>query len=137
VAGTIFLDASGWFAALSPRDQWHAPAVRAYTEETRRGATFITTTLVLAEVHALLLRWRDPATGRRFLDAAFGTPSHTIIAPDMELTRAAIDTWIGGFADQAFSVCDAVSFELMRRERIARALAFDQHFAIAGFALVD
>jgi predicted nucleic acid-binding protein len=31
---------------------------------------------------------------------------------------------------------DAVSFELMRRNKVTHAFAFDQHFAIAGFKLL-
>lgn len=133
---SVFLDASAWFGALSPRDQWHAASVRLYTSATRAGLTFVTTTLVVAEVHALLLRWRDVKTGQRFLDAAFATPSHTIVAPDIALTRDAMDRWIAGFPDQSFTLCDAVSFEVMRRERVDRALTFDQHFEAAGFEAV-
>lgn len=133
---SVFLDASAWFAALSPRDQWHASALRLYTGATRAGMMFVTTTLVMAEVHALLLRWRDVDTGRRFLDASFTTPSHVIVAPDLELTRSAVTRWIHKYGDQPFSVCDAVSFEVMRRERIVRALAFDQHFEAAGFEVL-
>jgi predicted nucleic acid-binding protein len=33
-------------------------------------------------------------------------------------------------------LCDAVSFEVMRRERITSALATDRHFAVAGFDIV-
>ena len=36
--------------------------------------------------------------------------------------------------DQAFSLIDAVSFEVMRRHKLTHAFAFDRHFAIAGFA---
>lgn len=37
------------------------------------------------------------------------------------------------FADQRVSFTDCVSFALMRRHRIAKAFAFDQHFEYAGF----
>ena len=36
-------------------------------------------------------------------------------------------------SDHRFSLCDAVSFEVMRRERIEHALTFDTHFTIAGY----
>ncbi|MEP6780826.1 MAG: hypothetical protein ABJC26_13105 [Gemmatimonadaceae bacterium] len=39
--------------------------------------------------------------------------------------------------DERFSLTDAVTLELMRRERITRAFAFDQDFSTAGFALLD
>ena len=40
------------------------------------------------------------------------------------------------FSDQAFSLVDAVSFEVMRRNKVTHAFAFDRHFAIAGFELL-
>lgn len=132
----MFLDASGWFAALSPRDRWHHVARRIYAEAARAGVTFLSTPLVVAEVHALLLRWRGAGAGRRFLDAALDTPSHTLVAADLELVREAVDSWIAGYSDQTFSLCDAVSFEVMRRERVTYALAFDRHFEVAGFQLL-
>jgi predicted nucleic acid-binding protein len=136
VSRTIFLDTSGWFAALAPRDRWHAAALAAYTHAARTGHVFLTTTMVIAEVHALLLRWRDIPSGRRFLDAAFQTPSHSVVAPDLDLISAATNQWIHKFDDQSFTLCDAVSFEVMRRDRVGRALAFDRHFEVAGFELV-
>jgi predicted nucleic acid-binding protein len=44
--------------------------------------------------------------------------------------------WLERFDDQRFSLADAVSFEVMRREKVKQAFAFDQRFEIAGFALV-
>lgn len=42
-----------------------------------------------------------------------------------------------GFSEGSLlSAVDAVSFVLMRRERIRTAFAFDHHFAAAGFRLV-
>jgi len=42
-----------------------------------------------------------------------------------------------GFAlrsvDKDWSLTDCISFELMRRRRLTRALAFDHHFEQAGF----
>jgi predicted nucleic acid-binding protein len=39
------------------------------------------------------------------------------------------------FADQNFSLVDAVSFEIMRQERLTQAFAFDVHFEVAGYKL--
>lgn len=38
--------------------------------------------------------------------------------------------------NKRFSLCDAISFELMQRERLVKALTFDQHFATAGFEIL-
>ena len=45
--------------------------------------------------------------------------------------------WLARFADQRFSRPAAVSFELMARDTVRYALAFDQRFAIARFGLLD
>lgn len=45
--------------------------------------------------------------------------------------------WLEKFADQKISFTDAVSFELMRRHRIALAFAFDRHFELAGFKVLQ
>jgi predicted nucleic acid-binding protein len=41
------------------------------------------------------------------------------------------------YHDQDFTLTDAVSFEVMRRERIRQAFAFDGHFVTAGFELLS
>jgi uncharacterized protein len=129
----LFLDTAGWFAAITPRDAGHAKARRAYAAAAEAGDRLVTTPLVVAEMHAMILRWRDVAAGRRFLDLALESGTHSVVRVDSGLIAAAVDRWIKRFDDQAFSLCDAVSFEVMRTERIARALTFDRHFALAGF----
>lgn len=49
----------------------------------------------------------------------------------------AVARWLVRFPDQRFSLTDAVSFEVMRRERVTHAFAFDKHFETAGFKLLD
>jgi predicted nucleic acid-binding protein len=88
-------------------------------------------------MHALLLRWRDTRAGRLFLDAALESGAHAIVTVDDELVSAAVARWIRGYADQSFSLCDAISFEVMRRERITQALTYDRHFSVAGFTTLD
>jgi predicted nucleic acid-binding protein len=129
----LFLDSSGWFAAMSPRDRDHAPARQAYAAALSGGVQLVTTPLVIAEVHTLVLRWRGPQVAERFLAVAFESGAHVVVPLETELTHAALDRWIRRFADQSFSLCDAVSFEVMRRQRLPRALTFDRHFRMAGF----
>lgn len=44
--------------------------------------------------------------------------------------------WLRQRDDRAYSYVDATSFEIMRRERIVEALAFDNDFTAAGFVEV-
>jgi len=83
------------------------------------------------------LRWRGPSAGTLLLETVFDAGAHVIAGLDDELIDAAISRWIRRFADKPLSLADAVSFEVMRRERISRALTFDRHFADAGFEILN
>lgn len=136
MAGSLFLDTAGWFAALSPPESGHAKAKSVYVDAVRRGALLVTTPLVAAEMHVLLLRWRGPKAATFFLDTVFDSGAHVVAELDGELFDAALSRWIRKFADKPVSLTDAVSFEVMRRERITQALTFDRHFKDAGFEIV-
>ena len=63
-------------------------------------------------------------------------PVHEWLPVSSELQRDAITRWLARFPDQEFSLVDAVSFEVMRRNKLTRAFAFDHHFTVAGFELL-
>lgn len=118
---------------MSPRENGHAAARDAYATAASRGVQLVTSVLVIAEMHTLILRWRGPRDGERFLALALESGSHAVVAPEADVVHVALDRWIRRFADQSVSLCDAVSFEVMRRQRLSRALTFDQRFRVAGF----
>ena len=136
MAGGLLLDTSGWFAALSPPEAGHAAARDCYADAVRRGQLLVTTQLVAAEMHTLILRWRGAEAGLLFLETVFESGSHLVLSADEELVGAALSRWLRRFADQPLSLADAVSFEVMRRERLTRALAFDRRFALAGYEIL-
>jgi predicted nucleic acid-binding protein len=131
------IDTSALLALASSRDQHHAAAVAAEARFRKRGGRWIGTTLVLAELHGHLLRRLDPAGARRVLTAVIADPAFDWRDASIELVSGAVDRWLAGYADQRFSLTDAVTFELMRRERIAEAFAFDSDFVTAGFELLQ
>jgi predicted nucleic acid-binding protein len=135
VAASLFLDTAGWFAALSPRERGHDIARETYADAIRRGELVVTTPLVVAETHTLIVRWRGPRGGTLFLETVFETGAHLVVSLDDQLIDAAL-RWIRRFADKPLSLADAVSFAVMGRERITRALTFDRHFADAGFEIL-
>lgn len=136
MSGTLFLDTSGWLAALSGREAAHEQARSAYTEQVVGGGTLLTTALVVAEMHTLLLKLGGPAAGLKFLDGVAADPTHEVVEVDRDLRLASIERWLRRFGDQEFSLTDAVSFEVMRRRKLRRALALDRHFVVAGFEVV-
>ncbi len=132
----VFLDTSGWFAALSPKEAKHAPSFEAYREWIEDGVPLVTTNLVVAEMQTLLTRFRGGAESVRFLDSLYQDPTHTVVFVDRTLERAAVDRWLRRFRDKRLSLADAVSFEVMRLRKLRYALALDEHFAMAGFERV-
>ena len=129
----LFLDTAGWFAAVTPRESGHAKARKVYSEAAKAGDRLVTTPLVIAEMHAMILRWANARAGQDFLELALESGTHIVVETDAELLSAAVARWMTRFKDKPFSLCDALSFEIMRRERITRALTFDKHFSMAGF----
>ena len=134
--GQVFIDASAWFAVTNPRGSRYGEAQDALAALQAEHAEFLTTSLVIAEFHALLSGRLPPAAALRFLDETAADPMVTIVHVDPEIQTAAVDRWLRVYRDQSFSLCDAVSFEVMRRERISRAFTIDHHFAVAGFTMV-
>lgn len=135
MSGLLFLDTSGWLAALSPREAAHARTREIYEGQIGEGGRLLTTSLILAEMHTLVLRFRGSAPALALLDQLAADPSHEVIDVDRELRLAAVERWLRRFNDHDFSLADAVSFEVMRRRRVRKALALDRHFVEAGFEL--
>lgn len=93
--------------------------------------------LVIAEFHASLLYARGPTDAREAVARLLADPAHEWLAVDQDLTQHASARWLARFPDQRFSLTDAVNFEVMRRERVTHAFAFDKHFETAGFKLLE
>ena len=128
---------TGALIALSRRkDQHHARAVDIAERHLGSGGQFVGTTLILAEFHSHLLYLRGPSAARVAVSALLDDPVQEWIPVSADLQRDAIGRWLARFSDQDFSLTDAVSFEVMRRNRVTHAFAFDRHFAIAGFELL-
>src|SRR5437588_191756 len=77
-----------------------------------------------------------PPAARSVLSALLEDPLYQWRDVPVSLVRAAIAGWLDRFRDQRFSLTDAVSFELMRQERLTAAFAFDTDFVTAGFELL-
>lgn len=134
--GALFLDTSGWLAAISGREGRHEQARAAYRDQVLGGGLLVTTALVLAEMHVLLLKLAGPEAALKFLDGVAADPTHEVVDVERDLRLAGIERWLRRFADQEFSLTDAVSFEVMRRRKLRRALALDRHFMVAGFEIL-
>ncbi len=130
----FFVDTSAWYPLLVATHPDHAPlasALRALIRDRRR---LVTTNLVVAETHALLLRRAGRPTALAFVQTVDEAPN-LVVRSTRELERAAERDWLVRYADQDFSFADAVSFAVMAERRIRDALALDHRFAAAGFSI--
>jgi len=131
----LFIDTGGFCAAFIREDRHHLLGAEVMRAAVSSGAALITTNHVLGETYTLLRTRFDRPSAWRFRDAVDQSAAMEIVHVDEELER---DAWelLRKYADQSFSYVDATSFALMRARRIRRALAFDHHFAAAGFVRV-
>lgn len=132
----VLVDTGALLALSHGRDQHHAEAVEIARRHRSTGGTFIGTTLVLSEFYAHLLYLRDAAVARTALRILMEDPIHTWVDVGPDLVAEARSNWLARFEDQPFTLVDAVSFEVMTREGVPTAFAFDHHFEVAGFELL-
>jgi predicted nucleic acid-binding protein len=130
------VDTGALLALANPRDRYHEAALQIARRFIGQGGRFVGTTLVLAELHGHLLRYRPPAAAVAVLRAVTADRVYDWRDANTEMVDAALNAWMDRFPDQRFSLTDAVTFELMRRERLTEAFAFDDHFRVAGFRLL-
>ena len=132
MAADVFVDTSGWYAAIDRRDRHHRRAQALIRDLLKTGRRLVTTDYVVDEVCTLATARAGAVAAARLLDL-------------LHESRAVEWEWIGSerFAraesrlrkqsDQAFSLTDCTSFEVMRERSLRSALTSDGHFRIAGF----
>ncbi len=125
----MFLDTSGLLGILDRRQPGHRDAVTLFTAApkgvTHSGVVF--ELVALAESRGLL---RHAALD--FVDGLHTNPSIEVIHIEEQAYREGLDL-LRSHDDKAWSLCDAVSFELMRDRHLFEALTTDHHFEQAGF----
>ncbi len=136
MANELFIDTSAWYPIAVPNHPKHEILANALTERGRGGSRIVTTNLVAAETHALLLTRTSRQAALAFLRALRHPPNEVVTATP-ELEERAITHWLERYDDQDFSFTDAVSFEVMSERKTRDALTLDHHFAAAGFVVVS
>ncbi len=133
----LAIDTSALLALVAPRDQHHAQAVRIARQHVEQGGRFVGSVLVLVELHGHLLRWRGAPDAHELVDRVRRDRAYEWHGVDVALMEAAHRSWLARMGGLRLSMTDAVTFELMRREQLETAFAFDQHFELAGFQLAQ
>jgi len=128
----VFADSSGFISAFDRRDPGHEKAAREWRRISREGESILTTALVLAETVTHLRRRGGWEMAVRVGETILRSPAIEVFCPGREILDAAWREFRRS-ADPRLSLCDALSFVLMRDRGIAAALTFDRHFVAAGF----
>ena len=125
----VFVDTSAIFGLLVPTDSTHRRARRVFDLLQARDAPLVTTSYVLVETYALLTRRMGRDSVLRFREDFAPLLETTWI--DERVHEAGLDLllrrrWKG------LSLVDAVSFVVMKEQRLDEVFAFDQHFEREG-----
>jgi len=131
----LFVDTSGWYPLADGSHPDHERMANVLRKRIGDGCRIVTTNLVLAESHALILRRLHRRAALEFLRAV-RQPPNLIVYSGHELEATAQRDWLSRYDDQDFSLTDAVSFTIMAQRGIDDALALDRHFRTAGFSVV-
>ncbi|MDH5643844.1 MAG: PIN domain-containing protein [Gemmatimonadota bacterium] len=135
MAREVFVDTSGWFPIMIKGHADHKDLAGALTKAVTEGFAIVTTNLVVAETHALLMRRDNRQAALDFVNTVGEIPN-IVVRSTEELEQDAYHNWLVPFEDQDFSFTDAVSFAVMEERGIETAIALDRHFSVAGFSLL-
>jgi len=124
----VFVDTSALLAILDEDDRFHREAAETF-RALMAGTELVTHNYVEVEALSLARRRLGPGAVARLTDRLL--PAMTTIWVDEPLHRAALAAHRG--AGASVSLVDNVSFEVMRREGIDQAFAFDADFEAQGF----
>ena len=129
MTGQAFLDASFWIAYRDERQHLHAEARRIVSEVFRRRTGMVTTLPVLCEIHAHFCR---SSVKQRLITQDFENNPivqiEEVTHPDQQ---RAFDL-LRRQAEKTCSLCDAISFVVIRRLGLKQVLAFDDHLRQFG-----
>ena len=127
-----FVDTSFWIGLQIPSDQRHPAASTLWGQD---RSPLRTSNLVLGETWTFLGQRFGRYAAAHFLALVDGSPRLSVAIVDDSIDERAW-AWLRRRDERAYSYVDATSFEIMRRERITEALAFDGDFSAAGFVEV-
>jgi predicted nucleic acid-binding protein len=125
----MLLDTSGLLCLHHGAEPQHGAAVTAFDGATRR----LTHSYVLAEFVALARARRVPRLpALTFIRDLLDSPDVETVFVDEALHREGVALLLAR-QDKTYSLCDAISFVLMRRNSFGEALTTDHHFEQEGF----
>jgi predicted nucleic acid-binding protein len=125
----LLLDTSGLLCYIHTSEPQHTIAVKAFDA----AHTYLTHSYVLSEFVALAqVRNLPRIESLTFVSDLLEHPDIEVVWVDQELHQEAVNLLMDRM-DKTYSLCDAVSFVLMRARGCTEALTTDRHFEQEGF----
>jgi uncharacterized protein len=125
----MLLDTSGLLCLQYKIEPLHTQALIEY----QKADNHLTHSYIISEYVALANARRFPRlSALTFVVDLLDTPDIEVVWVDELLHREAVELLLAR-QDKSYSLCDAVSFVLMRQRGIVNALSTDKHFEQEGF----
>jgi predicted nucleic acid-binding protein len=123
----IFVDTGAFYALADTTDRYHDSA-RAYYAEAMRPHQFFTSSFVLVETWLLIRNKLGYSAAQKFFEGIRKGIVTVVDVSGSDLDKAG--DILSEYADQEFSLVDAVSFTVMERLGISTAFSFDSHYSV-------
>lgn len=131
----VLLDTSGLYEAADRRALRYATCRDVFRELLARPAGLLTTEVLLAETHALVLSRVGPEAARTLLERLTASPRIEVVPVDAGLRGAAL-SFLRDRPDRTYSLADAISFVVMWQRSMSTAFTLDADFAAEGFTIL-
>lgn len=129
-----FADTSFFYAALDARDRDHRSARRLAAAIRSRGIAVVTTWEVVVETVTLLRHRYSFQGAKTFIDVVLPRLNVVYASTSERAEALAVFGRLG--RDRRLSLCDALSYVIVRRLGFPPCLAFDEDFAAMGLTVV-
>lgn len=129
----VFVDTSALYALIFPEDAHHQRAVACFEALTLAQRILVSTNYVLLECASLLQRRHGFTLAHTFLEKT--AELLDVIWIGEKEHRAGVSLWTKA-ASRQLSLVDCSSIAVMREHGLREAVAFDRHFAEAGFNML-
>lgn len=133
----VFVDTSAWVALLNKSDQYFQNAIKVYSD--LADVKLFVSNFVVGETYTWLRNKVSYKTAYSFLKSTYKKSELSqaeIIYADSSLEQSALHL-LERYKDHRISFTDALSFSVMDKLKISDAFAYDSHFLIAGFNVIN